>query len=82
MLVNQIPHNRSLRTAQRLRPFLQEHDVLPLHFQGDGFHAAKVFLSWQNVNTGIIVVLDNRVLTKQYGQAFLDALPKCPVKIV
>jgi ATP-dependent DNA helicase DinG len=33
-------------------------------------------------DTGIIVVLDNRVLTKQYGQAFLDALPKCPVEIV
>ena len=33
-------------------------------------------------DTGIIVVLDNRVLTKQYGQAFLDALPKCPVAIV
>jgi ATP-dependent DNA helicase DinG len=33
-------------------------------------------------DTGIIVVLDNRVLTKQYGQAFLDALPKCLVEIV
>jgi len=33
-------------------------------------------------DTGIIVVLDNRVLTKRYGQAFLDALPKCPVEIV
>jgi ATP-dependent DNA helicase DinG len=33
-------------------------------------------------DTGIIVVLDNRVLTKQYGQAFLAALPKCPVEIV
>ncbi|PYM11631.1 MAG: ATP-dependent helicase, partial [Verrucomicrobia bacterium] len=31
---------------------------------------------------GIVVVLDNRVLTKRYGQAFLDALPKCPVQIV
>jgi Rad3-related DNA helicase len=31
---------------------------------------------------GIIVVLDNRILAKQYGQAFLDALPKCPVEIV
>ena len=31
---------------------------------------------------GIIVVLDNRVLTKRYGQAFLDALPKCPVEVV
>ena len=31
---------------------------------------------------GIIVVLDNRILTKRYGQAFLDAVPKCPVEIV
>lgn len=31
---------------------------------------------------GIVVVLDNRILTKRYGQAFLDALPKCPVEIV
>ncbi|HEU5397335.1 MAG TPA: helicase C-terminal domain-containing protein [Verrucomicrobiae bacterium] len=33
-------------------------------------------------DTGIIVVLDNRILTKKYGQAFLDAVPKCPVEIV
>jgi ATP-dependent DNA helicase DinG len=33
-------------------------------------------------DTGIVVILDNRVLTKQYGQAFLDALPKCPVEIL
>ena len=33
-------------------------------------------------DTGIIVVLDNRILAKQYGQAFLDALSKCPVKVV
>ncbi len=33
-------------------------------------------------DTGIVVVLDNRILTKQYGQAFLDALPPCPVEIV
>ena len=33
-------------------------------------------------DTGIVVVLDNRILTKQYGQAFLDALPKCPVEVV
>lgn len=31
---------------------------------------------------GIVVVLDNRVLTKRYGQAFLDAVPKCPVQVV
>jgi ATP-dependent DNA helicase DinG len=33
-------------------------------------------------DTGIVVVLDNRILTKQYGQAFIEALPKCPVEIV
>lgn len=33
-------------------------------------------------DTGIIVVLDNRILSKRYGQAFLDALPKCPVEVV
>ncbi len=31
---------------------------------------------------GIIVVLDNRILVKRYGQAFIDAMPKCPVEIV
>lgn len=33
-------------------------------------------------DTGIVVILDNRVLTKQYGQAFLEAVPPCPVEIV
>ena len=28
---------------------------------------------------GIVVVLDKRVLTKRYGQMFLDALPECTV---
>ncbi len=31
---------------------------------------------------GIVVVLDNRVLTKRYGQTFLDAIPKCPMEVV
>ena len=31
---------------------------------------------------GIVVILDNRVLTKRYGQAFLRALPECPVEVV
>jgi len=31
---------------------------------------------------GIVVILDNRVLTKTYGRAFLKALPACPVKIL
>ena len=33
-------------------------------------------------DTGIIVALDNRILTKRYGQSFVDALPKCPVEVV
>ena len=33
-------------------------------------------------DSGIIVVLDNRILAKQYGRAFMDAVPKCPVEIV
>ena len=31
---------------------------------------------------GMVVILDNRVLAKKYGQSFLDALPKCPQEIV
>lgn len=31
---------------------------------------------------GIVVLLDNRALTKRYGQGFLDAAPKCPQEIV
>jgi ATP-dependent DNA helicase DinG len=31
---------------------------------------------------GIVVILDNRILSKSYGRAFLQALPKCPVEIV
>jgi ATP-dependent DNA helicase DinG len=31
---------------------------------------------------GIVVILDNRILTKPYGKAFLAVLPKCPVEIV
>jgi ATP-dependent DNA helicase DinG len=31
---------------------------------------------------GIIVILDNRIVTKAYGRAFVHALPKCPVEIM
>jgi ATP-dependent DNA helicase DinG len=33
-------------------------------------------------DSGIVAILDNRILSKRYGQAFLDALPKCPVEIL
>ena len=31
---------------------------------------------------GIVVILDNRILSRSYGQAFLRALPQCPVEVV
>jgi len=31
---------------------------------------------------GIVVILDNRIVTKPYGRAFLKALPRCPLKII
>jgi ATP-dependent DNA helicase DinG len=31
---------------------------------------------------GIVVVLDNRIVTRPYGRAFLRALPECPVKVI
>ena len=33
-------------------------------------------------DNGIIVVLDPRITQKQYGRAFLDAVPKCPVEVI
>ncbi|MSU04690.1 MAG: hypothetical protein EXS23_05565, partial [Pedosphaera sp.] len=33
-------------------------------------------------DSGIVVVLDSRVISKRYGQAFLKAVPDCPVTIV
>jgi len=33
-------------------------------------------------DTGIVVILDNRILTKAYGRVFLESLPKCPVEVV
>ena len=31
---------------------------------------------------GIVVILDNRIVTKPYGRAFMQALPKCAVEIL
>ena len=33
-------------------------------------------------DNGMVVVLDNRVLTKRYGQIFLKSLPSCPTEVV
>ena len=32
-------------------------------------------------DTGTIVILDSRILSKPYGRAFLNALPECPTRI-
>lgn len=34
------------------------------------------------VDEGIIAILDNRMVTKAYGRAFLQALPECPVEVI
>lgn len=31
---------------------------------------------------GMVVVLDNRILGKSYGRAFLRALPSCPIEVI
>ena len=33
-------------------------------------------------DNGMVVLLDNRVLTKRYGQIFLKSLPSCPTEVV
>ena len=33
-------------------------------------------------DTGLITILDSRILRKQYGRTFLESLPKCPIEIV
>ncbi len=33
-------------------------------------------------DTGIVVILDSRVVQKRYGQRFLSAIPKCKMKVV
>ncbi len=33
-------------------------------------------------DSGLVCILDNRILTKRYGQAFLKALPDAPVEVI
>ncbi|UCF17864.1 MAG: DEAD/DEAH box helicase [Phycisphaerales bacterium] len=33
-------------------------------------------------DTGIVVILDSRIVTKSYGKTFLAAIPKCKVEVV
>lgn len=33
-------------------------------------------------DTGLVCILDNRILTKRYGSAFLKALPDAPVEVI
>lgn len=36
-------------------------------------------LNRRNSDQGVVIVLDKRILTKRYGQLFIDALPECTV---
>ena len=74
-------------------PYLGEGEVRRFHADGE-LQQAKLpddprpFLIPKRVVTtvegdkGIIVILDNRIVTKPYGRAFLKALPSCPTKII
>lgn len=33
-------------------------------------------------DTGIVAILDSRIINKNYGKTFLNSLPKCPVEIL
>jgi len=33
-------------------------------------------------DTGLVTILDSRILSKSYGRMFLHSLPKCPVEIM
>ncbi|MBR4899619.1 MAG: DEAD/DEAH box helicase [Victivallales bacterium] len=33
-------------------------------------------------DTGIVVILDSRIIQKRYGQTFLNSIPKCPVELI
>ncbi len=35
-----------------------------------------------NTDTGIVVILDSRIVNKSYGAKFLEAIPRCKVEIV
>ncbi|HTI69390.1 MAG TPA: helicase C-terminal domain-containing protein [Candidatus Limnocylindria bacterium] len=35
-----------------------------------------------NTDSGIVAILDNRIVSKRYGKAFLEAIPPCPVEFV
>jgi ATP-dependent DNA helicase DinG len=31
---------------------------------------------------GIVAILDNRIVTRRYGKAFLESLPDAPVEVI
>jgi ATP-dependent DNA helicase DinG len=33
-------------------------------------------------DTGMVTILDSRILTKSYGRLFLDSIPRCPIEIL
>ena len=33
-------------------------------------------------DTGMVTILDERILTKQYGPLFIHSIPRCPIEIL
>jgi ATP-dependent DNA helicase DinG len=33
-------------------------------------------------DTGMITILDSRILTRRYGRSFLASIPRCPIEIL
>jgi len=42
--------------------------------------AWKSSIRGKDRSRGVVVILDKRVMTKQYGRLFLESLPQCTVR--
>ena len=42
--------------------------------------AWKSLIRGKDRSRGVVVILDKRVMTKQYGRLFLELLPQCTVR--
>ena len=42
--------------------------------------AWKSLIRGKGRSRGVVVILDRRVMTKQYGRLFLESLPQCTVR--
>ena len=70
-----------LKDADALAALLKDTDV--------DYAGGSIFLDGENVDglirtqedQGIVVVMDSRIVTRRYGQAFLNSIPECPKEV-